>query len=70
MFAMTTAAQLNDTIGLFHRAMLKAVNGYIHKHCPRDFPLAHAATATAPVKPPPVKPAPPAVLKKHEGEGG
>jgi hypothetical protein len=69
---MTTAAQLNDTIGLFHRNLLKAVNGYIHKHCPKNYPLTQSATA-APTKPAPVKPAnpgpaaqPPAP-KKQEG---
>ncbi len=36
---LSTAAQLNDTIGLFHRTMLKSVNGYIYKHCPKYFPL-------------------------------
>ena len=63
---MTTAAQLNDTIGLFHRNMLKAVNGYIHKHCPKDYPLTQSATVS-PAKPPPVKPVPPAAPKKQEG---
>jgi len=63
---MTTAAQLNDTIGLFHRNMLKAVNGYIYKHCPKNYPLTQSATA-APAKPvAPVKPVPPAP-KKQEG---
>jgi hypothetical protein len=66
---MTTAAQLNDTIGLFHRNMLKAVNGYIYKHCPKEYPLTLSATATpakrAPVKP--ANPAQPAVPKKQEG---
>jgi hypothetical protein len=63
---MTTAAQLNDTIGLFHRNMLKAVNGYIYKHCPKNHPLTQSAT-TAHAKPPPVKPVPPASAKKQEG---
>jgi hypothetical protein len=68
---MTTAAQLNDTIGLFHRNLLKAVNGYIHKHCPKNYPLASATAAAA--KPRPVKPtnpgpaSQPAVPKKPEG---
>jgi hypothetical protein len=61
---MVTAAQLNDTIGLFHRNMLKAVNGYIYKHCPKEFPLTQSATV-APVKPVPVPPA--SAAKKHEG---
>ena len=47
---LSTAAQLNDTIGLFHRAMLKSVNGYIYKHCPKYHPLTQSATA-APAKP-------------------
>jgi hypothetical protein len=69
---MTTAAQLNDTIGLFHRNMLKAVNGYIYKHCPKEYPLTQSATATpakrAPVKPAnPAQPAQPATPKKQEG---
>jgi hypothetical protein len=66
---MTTAAQLNDTIGLFHRNMLKAVNGYIYKHCPKEYPLTQSATAT-PAKRAPVKPAnraQPAAPKKPEG---
>jgi hypothetical protein len=53
---LSTAAQLNDTIGLFHRAMLKSVNGYIYKHCPKYHPQTQAATAT-PAKPAPAKPA-------------
>ena len=53
---MSTAARLNDTIGLFHRTMLKAVNGYIYKHCPKYHPLTQSATAdprkaAAPAKP-------------------
>jgi hypothetical protein len=56
---LTTAAQLNDSIGLFHRAMLKSVNGYIYKHCPKHYPLTQAAAA-APPKPAAAKPAKPA----------
>ena len=56
---MTTAAQLNDTIGLFHHGLLKAVNGYIYKHCPKEHPLTQSATAAA-AKPAPAKPASPA----------
>jgi hypothetical protein len=66
---LVTAAQLNDTIGLFHRAMLKSVNGYIHKHCPRDYPLTHATTAAAP-KPAAAKPAKPAPAAAPKKEGG
>ncbi len=73
---LLTAARLTDSIGIFHRAMLKAVNGYIYKHCPKYHPLTQA-TAAAPAKPAPVKPAPakpkaaapaPAVAAKKQGE--
>jgi hypothetical protein len=30
-----TAAQLADTFGLFHRQMLKGINRYIQRHCPK-----------------------------------
>ena len=69
---LSTAAQLNDSIGLFHRAMLKSVNGYIYKHCPKYYPLTQAATM-APAKPAPAKPAKagepaqPAAAKKQGG---
>jgi hypothetical protein len=39
---MSAAAQLTDSIGIFHHAMLKSVNGYIYKHCPKYYPLAAA----------------------------
>ena len=52
---LSTAARLNDSIGLFHRAMLKSVNGYIYKHCPKYHPLTQATAA--PAKPAPAKPA-------------
>jgi hypothetical protein len=29
-----TAAQLADTLGLFHRQMIRSVNRYIERHCP------------------------------------
>jgi hypothetical protein len=53
---LSTAAQLNDSIGIFHRSMLKSVNGYIYKHCPKYYPQTQAVTA-APAKPAPAKPA-------------
>lgn len=53
---LSTAAKLNDSIGLFHRAMLKSVNRYIYKHCPKYHPLTQAATS-APAKPAAAKPA-------------
>jgi hypothetical protein len=50
---LTLGAQLNDSVGLFHRAMLKSINGYIYKLCPKYHPLATAATSV------PAKPSPP-----------
>jgi len=69
---LSTAAQLNDTIGLFHRALLKSVNGYIYKHCPKYHPLTQAAVAP-PAKPSPAKSAKsgnpaPAVAAKKQGD--
>jgi hypothetical protein len=32
---LQTAAQLADTFGLFHRRMLKSINRYINRHCPK-----------------------------------
>jgi hypothetical protein len=54
---LTTAARLADSIGLFHRAMLKSVNGYIYKHCPKYHPLVE------PVSQAPAKPARPKTAK-------
>jgi hypothetical protein len=34
------AAKLEDTTGLFHSAMVKAVNSYIYEQCPKKFPQA------------------------------
>jgi hypothetical protein len=33
-----TAAELADRLGLFHKRMVKSVNRYIERHCPREFP--------------------------------
>jgi hypothetical protein len=35
---LQTAAQLADTLGLFHRRMIKSINRYIDRHCPKTFP--------------------------------
>ena len=37
---LQTAAQLADTLGLFHRRMVKSVNRYVERHCSRDLPAA------------------------------
>ena len=39
---MSAGAQLSDSIGVFHRPMIKSVNGYIYKHCPKYYPLTAA----------------------------
>ena len=54
---LSAGAQLTDSVGIFHHAMIKTVNGYIYKHCPKYYPPTQAATA-APAKPAPAKPAP------------
>jgi hypothetical protein len=41
---LSAGAQLSDRVGIFHRAMVKSVNGYIYKHCPKYYPLAQAKT--------------------------
>ena len=40
-----TAAQLADTLGLFHRRMIKSINRYVERHCPKTFPQLVSTTA-------------------------
>jgi hypothetical protein len=40
---LRTAAQLADTFGLFHRRMIRGINRYIERHCPK---MLAAATST------------------------
>ena len=42
---MSAAASLTDSVGIFHRSMIKSVNGYIYKHCPKYYPLTAATAA-------------------------
>ena len=44
---LSAAAQLNDTVGIFHRAMIKSVNRFIYKHCPTAYPQLQAASTPA-----------------------
>jgi hypothetical protein len=37
---LQTAAQLADTFGIFHRQMLKNINRYIQRHCPKILDVA------------------------------
>lgn len=41
------AASLADTLGLFHKRMLKSVNRYIERHCPKTYPQLVASTPPA-----------------------
>jgi len=41
---LSAAARLTDSVGIFHRQMVKSVNRYIYKHCPKYYPLAQATT--------------------------
>ncbi|KAB2920760.1 MAG: hypothetical protein F9K29_00340 [Hyphomicrobiaceae bacterium] len=51
-----TAARLEDSIGLFHRPMIKSINRFIQKHCPNTYAQGVASSA----KPKTVKPTGPA----------
>ncbi len=48
---LQTAAQLADTLGLFHRRMLKSINRYIERHCPKDYPQLVATSRPPKAKP-------------------
>jgi hypothetical protein len=39
-YTVQTAAQLADTLGLFHRQMIKGINRYIERHCPKTLEVA------------------------------
>jgi hypothetical protein len=41
---VSLAAGLTDKTGIFHRQMIKSVNRYIYRDCPRKYPQAQAAT--------------------------
>jgi hypothetical protein len=40
---LSTAAQLSDGLGIFHRQLVKAVNRFIYRHCPKSYPSLQAA---------------------------
>jgi hypothetical protein len=44
---LQTAAQLADTLGLFHRRMIKSINRYVERHCPKTFPQLVATSPPA-----------------------
>lgn len=37
---LRTAAQLEDSFGLFHRPIIKSINRFIYRHCPKSYPQA------------------------------
>jgi hypothetical protein len=41
---LSLAASLTDKTGIFHRSMIKSVNRYIYRDCPKKHPQAQAAT--------------------------
>jgi hypothetical protein len=41
---LLAAAQLADGLGLFHRQMIKAINRYVDRHCPKTYPQLIAAS--------------------------
>ena len=54
---LQTAAQLADSLGLFHKRMIKAINRHIERHCPTTYPQLVAAS-----------PQPPAAKAKGSGK--
>jgi len=40
VLTLKTAAQLADTLGLFHGQMIKGVNRYVERHCPKALDVA------------------------------
>lgn len=45
---LQTAAQLADTFGVFHRQMLKNINRYIERHCPKILDVAATPSKAKP----------------------
>ena len=66
------AASLNDNVGLFHRPMLKSINRFIDRYCPKHYPNAVQASAVPKgqereVASKPAGPARPSPTKKNGG---
>ena len=45
---LQTAAHLADTFGLFHKRMIKSVNRYLERHCPKAYPQLVATSPRPP----------------------
>lgn len=76
---VTMAASLEDTLGIFHRSMLKSVNKFLHTKCgeryhadgrPKDDPEAKTKTADKPDKPAKAPVAKASVVKPAPAETG
>jgi hypothetical protein len=52
---LLTAAQLADGLGLFHRRMIKSINRYIERHCPKTYPQLVSTAPQPPAKARPEK---------------
>jgi len=44
---LVAAAEFADRLGLFHRQMIKAINRYIDRHCPKTYPQLITAASPA-----------------------
>jgi hypothetical protein len=53
---IVAAAQLADTLGLFHRRMIKSINRYIERRCPEKHPELVASAAKKAAAPAAAKP--------------
>lgn len=76
---VSMAASLEDTLGIFHRGMLKSVNKFLHTKCgeryhadgrPKDDPEATTKTADKPEKPVKAPVAKASVIKPAPAETG
>lgn len=45
VLTVNTAAQLADNLGLFHRQMIKGINRYVERHCPKTLEVAGTPAA-------------------------
>jgi len=61
------AANLSDKVGLFHRPMLKGINGFINKYCPKHYPNLAQTSIPKDKEVAATKPARPAPNKKNGG---
>lgn len=63
-----TAASLEDTLGIFHKPMLKGVDRFIQKQCPKAYGKTIKPVAAKPAAPKPAASAKPAEAKPADAE--